>query len=146
VNDIVDEGQIVLILPVLLGLLIYFKYHSQHAWIARYPMSFWVGFGAGYTLAQRIGPMLTQVRESFTNLAAFDSLILFIAFVSALIYFIFTLNKEGTALGPMSVIGRYGILIALGVSFGSTALYRFNLWVGRMDFLLFDLFRFTPPI
>ncbi len=146
VDDIMGNGEIVWILPILLGLMIYFKYSNQLSWLARYPMSFWVGYGAGFVLAMNVGPMLTQVRESFVNLASLDQLVLFIAFVTTLIYFIFTLTKEGTPLGPISVVGRYAILIALGVSFGSTALYRFNLWVGRMTFLLFEFLPFTPPV
>ena len=146
VNNIMEEGRIVLIIPILLGLLIYFKYNSQLSWVARYPMSFWVGYGAGFVLANNVAPMLTQVRESFVDLASLDQLILFLAFVTTLIYFIFTLTKEGTPLGPISTVGRYAILIALGVSFGSTALYRFNLWVGRMTFLMFEFLPFQPPV
>ncbi len=137
-DDIIGEGELIWILPCILGLLIYFKYSSSLAWVARYPMSFWVGYGAGYTLAYMIAPMLTQVRASFFNINSINALIVFVTFVTGLLYFVFTIKREGNVMTPITSIGRYGILIALGASFGSTALYRFNLFVGRTMFVMFD--------
>ena len=145
-DSIVNEGKIILILPVLLGLMIYLKYNNQLSWVARYPMSFWVGYGAGYALSFLVSPMLTQITASFLNLNNIRSIIIFVSFVTALFYFVFTIKREGTALGPVAMVGRYAILIALGASFGSTALYRFNLFVGRTTFLLFEFLRLHPPV
>ena len=137
-DDIIGNGELIWILPCILGLLIYFKYSSSLGWVARYPMSFWVGYGAGWTLADRIAPMLTQVRASFFNINSLDTFIVFLAFVTGLLYFVFTIKRENSVMAPITSIGRYGILIALGASFGSTALYRFNLFVGRSMFVMFD--------
>ena len=137
-DDIIGKNELVWILPCILGLLIYFKYSSSLGWLSRYPMSFWVGYGAGYTLAYMISPMVTQVRASFFNITSINTLIIFASFVAVLMYFIFTIKRETPLIAPIASLGRYAILIALGASFGSTALYRFNLFVGRAMFVMFE--------
>ncbi len=145
VDDIAKKGQYSYIIPVVLGLLVYFMFVPSLNWIARYPMSFWVGYGAGYILAFQPGSLMPQIYNTFIKFygkASFldnlNAILLFISVVTALAYFFFTVRKQGTAVGFAAETGRWVIMIALGAAFGSTVLYRITLFVGRMQFLLGD--------
>ncbi|MHB0885308.1 MAG: hypothetical protein ACYC6I_02775 [Bacillota bacterium] len=145
VDDIMKKGTYSLIIPVVLGLLVYFMFVPSLNWIARYPMSFWVGYGAGYILAFQPGSLMPQIYSTFTKFYGkatlggnLNSILLFLAVITGLAYFFFTVRKQGTAVGYVAETGRWVIMIALGAAFGSTVLYRVTLFVGRMQFLLGD--------
>ncbi|MHB8926227.1 MAG: hypothetical protein ACYC9Q_01010 [Bacillota bacterium] len=145
VDDIVKKGHYSYVIPVILGLLVYFMFVPSMNWIARYPMSFWVGYGAGYILAFQPGTLMPQIYNTFirfygkaTFLDNLNAILLFIGVITALAYFFFTVRKQGTAVGLAAETGRWVIMIALGAAFGSTVLYRITLFVGRMQFLLGD--------
>lgn len=145
VDDIIKKGSYSYIIPVIIGLLVYFMFVPSLSWIARYPMSFWVGYGAGYILAFRPGALLPQITSTFTKFygqatfgGTINAILVFLSVVTALAYFFFTVRKQGTFVGYSAEAGRWVIMIALGAAFGSTVLYRITLFVGRMQFLLGD--------
>ncbi|HHW18453.1 MAG TPA: hypothetical protein GXX30_06085 [Firmicutes bacterium] len=135
----IPGGQWYLIIPLLLGLLIYFRYVPSLTWLARIPMSLWVGYGVGYTLAFSPRPFLNQVIASFMKLDTADNLVFFVTLVVTLSYFVFTISHEKVrALGAMSKLGRYAIMIALGSAFGNTVQGRVSLLLERFRFFLED--------
>lgn len=59
--------------------------------------------------------------------------------ITGLLHFVFTVERvEGEPYRTLVVIGRYGILIALGASFGNTVMTRLGQYQGRMIFLIRD--------
>lgn len=145
VQDIVNKGQFSLIIPIVLGLLVYFMFIPSLNWIARYPMSLWVGYGVGLILAFQPATLVGQITSTFIKFFGrqtfwqnLDAVLLFIAVIASLTYFFFTVRKEGTAIGSVAGLGRWVIMIALGAAFGSTVLYRITLFTGRLQFLLID--------
>ncbi|MCJ7632973.1 hypothetical protein MUP77_11355 [Candidatus Bathyarchaeota archaeon] len=46
-SQLMVGGQIVLIIPLILGALIFSRYNKKIFWIARYPISLMVGFSVG---------------------------------------------------------------------------------------------------
>lgn len=66
-ENIAKQKEYYLILAVLVALLIYTRYFPKVAWLARIPMSIWVGYGVGYVLSMIPAPFLTQVTNSFTK-------------------------------------------------------------------------------
>ncbi|MDP2858250.1 MAG: hypothetical protein Q8P50_09770 [Bacillota bacterium] len=137
-DTIPKQGEYHLIIPAILGILIYARYSKQYQWVARIPMSFWVGYGVGYTLAFVPRTFLLQVIDSFIALDSFDNVLFFILLAATIVYFMFTVRKEGTATGIVSTVGRYAIMIGLGASFGNTVQGRISLFLGRLQFLLGD--------
>ncbi len=135
-DTIPKQGQYHLIIPAILGILIYARYTKQYQWVARIPMSFWVGWGIGYTLSFVPRSFLLQVTDSFIALDSVDNVLFFVLLVCTIVYFMFTVKKEGTAAGVVSTVGRYAIMIGLGASFGNTVQGRVSLFLGRIQFLL----------
>lgn len=133
---VLEEGKYHYIIAILLGLLIFFRYVPSLAWVARYPMSFWVGYGTGYVLAFSPAVWLTQISSSFVTLNSLQNALLFIGILATLTYFFFTLAKENPVVGGVAEVGKWYIMIALGSAFGNTVLYRWNLFLSRANTVL----------
>jgi hypothetical protein len=134
-DTIPKQGQYHLIVPAILGVLIYARHTKQYQWVARIPMSFWVGYGVGYTLSFVPKSFLLQVTDSFIVFDSIDNVLFFALLVASIVYFMFTVRKEGTVTGAVSTVGRYAIMIGLGASFGNTVQGRVSLFLGRLQFL-----------
>jgi hypothetical protein len=135
---ILQRGQWDYLIPIVLGLLIYTRYMPGLTWLSRYPLSWWVGYGAGFVLAFQMRPFIGQITASFWALNSINNVLLFIGLIATLIYFFFTLKRENPIIGYGAEIGKWTIMVALGASFGSTVLYRITLFMGRANFILFD--------
>ncbi len=138
-DEMIGQGRWAYVIPIVLGLLLYTRFIPSVSWLARYPMSAYIGYGAGYYLAFNAKPFLGQVTASFVNFGAgnvVNQLLFFICILSALVYFFFTVSKEHPAMGYASQFGKVVILIALGAAFGNTVLFRYNLFLGRLQYVL----------
>lgn len=134
-----------LIIPILIGLLMFFIFSKRHSFLIRIPISIYIGTGAGlgvplsfeyYIFEQVKGTILT--RSNFASLlVGFSSLVLFIGVLTTLIFFYFSREHKG-ALGKSARVGIIYIMIAFGASFGYTVMARVSLLIGRMQFLLHD--------
>ncbi|MCL4424609.1 MAG: hypothetical protein M1299_09810 [Firmicutes bacterium] len=141
-TDIVQKGSYSLIIPALLGLLIYTRYFRSMLWLSRIPIAYWVGYGAGYILAYYPATLLKQITSSFFQLNSINNVLLFVGVVATFVYFIFTWNRERyPILGYTASVGRWTMMIAFGTAFGSTVAFRFNLLLGRLQFLLQEWLR-----
>ena len=137
------------IIPMVLGLLIYFNMYRPYAWIARIPMGFWIGYNAALVLsARQVIPFLNQMTSAIKPLVAmkagaFDPAqtinnILFVTIVlGVLTYFFFTVEHKGVFKYAANW-GRLAIMIGFGASFGNTVMARISLLIGRFTFLFHD--------
>lgn len=139
----IETGAWWLVLPVLFALLVYARYIPRLRWMARYPMSLWLGYGAGVILANVPKTFMGQVVASFYPLwghakvsTYINGWILLITLLGTLAYFFFTVERKGTGIKLGASIGRWTLMVALGASFASTLLFRWTLAFGRVDFLL----------
>lgn len=133
------------IVPLGLGVLMLFRLIPSLSWLARYSIAYIVGVFAGLRafsylnsdiLAQVLGVQKDMSLESF--FAFLNSMILIVGTISALVYFFFSKKHEG-ALGRVSKVGIYFLMISFGASFGFTVMGRISLLIGRFD----DLIKFS---
>ncbi|MBT9259204.1 MAG: hypothetical protein KM310_05555 [Clostridiales bacterium] len=140
-------GQWWMIIPVILGLLIYTRYIPSISWIARYPLSIALGWGAGYVLTFSAPVFIGQVTDSFYQLWGLGSTsetlnnwLLLLVLLGTLTYFFFTVRRDANAVMKGGVwVGRWAIMVTLGAMFGNTVLYRYNLFYARMKYILVDV-------
>ena len=137
------------IIPMAIGLLIYFNMYRPMAWIARIPISLWIGYNAAMVLSARaVIPYMRQLTTAIKPLYAMkngafslsQSLnnILFVSIVlGVLIYFFFTIEHKGV-FKYAATWGRMGLMIGFGASFGNTVMSRVSLLIGRLTFLFGD--------
>ncbi|MCK5318438.1 MAG: hypothetical protein KAJ55_11005, partial [Anaerolineales bacterium] len=63
------SGQILYILPVILGIMAYARYSKENFWIYRYPIALVVGIGVGTAMSGLVGAsVIDQINSSFWNL------------------------------------------------------------------------------
>jgi hypothetical protein len=145
-NNIIG-GQIVYILPVILGLMAYFRYSRENFWVYRYPIALVVGIGVGTAMRGLVGgSVLDQIKDSFFSLnvpgnamGSLNNLIQLFILISCLIYFIFTIKAaRGPLTTQLSTFGRYALMAAFGYSFANTIATRINQYAGRIAFLLLE--------
>ena len=134
------------IIPMVLGLLIYFNMYRPYAWVARIPMGFWIGYNAALVLsARQVIPFFNQMTSAIKplismkagvfNLTQSINNILFVSIVlGVLIYFFFTVEHKGVFKYAANW-GRLAIMIGFGASFGNTVMARISLLIGRLTFL-----------
>ena len=130
------------IIPLILGILMLFRLIPSLSWLARYSIAYIVGVFAGLRafsylnsdiLAQVMGVQNDMSLESLS--AFFNSMILIVGTISALVYFFFSKKHEGI-LGKVSKVGIYFLMISFGASFGFTVMGRISLLIGRFDDLI----------
>jgi hypothetical protein len=136
------KGQVILIIPVILGFAMYLLLHPTYRWVSRYPIGILVGSALGMGLSSRlIANISSQMRASMvaplggTGMEWFNFSIISIGTVLVLLYFLLTYEHVGV-LGPTTKIARYFIMAGLGAHFGNTVLFRFTMLSGRAQFVL----------
>jgi len=143
-DDILTKGKWSYVIPSAIGLLIYFSYFKGYEWIARITMGFWIGYGAGYTLAYSPRSFMTQVFDSFINLntgklsTSLNNILYFAVVVAALVYFAFTLKKDTGPANIVSRFGRYALMVAFGSAYGSITMAYLSLIIGRLNIIFRD--------
>lgn len=155
VKPIVEQGEVTLLIPVAIGLLMLTRYVPKAAWMSRYAFAFIVGVGSGLAIPRTISSfILKQIEDTvrpLLSLAGADgvtfsmnllnpasnlnAVIILIGVSSVLFYFFFSIEHSG----PGKVVARTGVLflmIAFGAAFGYTVMARMSLLIGRLTDLI----------
>ncbi len=131
-----------LLCPTALGLLMLTRLSPRAAWLSRIAFAFFVGLGAGFTIPRYVSSFLLAQLESTLQPITWDwhglnLLLILVGVLSVLVYFFFSLEHRG-AVGGVSRIGVYFLMVSFGASFGYTVMARLSLLIGRITFLLRD--------
>ncbi|MGQ9729780.1 MAG: hypothetical protein ACUVX8_00775 [Candidatus Zipacnadales bacterium] len=137
-----------ILVPTLLGIMMFFRFSRRYGWLARWPLCFVMGYGAGIGIPGAVQNILDQTRNTMVPLAPYNSgahtydwfaglsaLVMVVAVVSTLCYFYFSKEHKG-ALGVGGRVGIYFLMIAFGAGFGNTVMARISLLIGRIQFLI----------
>lgn len=134
------------IVPLLLGLMMYFRFSRKLSWISRYPIAFYMGIATGLAIPlemkNRVIQQLygTSVKLGFDMSASgflgvpqgiWDGLIVFLT-IASLIYFFFSKEHKGW-FGGVAKIGIYTLMVGFGASFGYTVMARISLFINRVQ-------------
>jgi nitrate reductase gamma subunit len=136
-----ERGQVLYIVPFVLGIMMLMRLSKKTAWISRWPLAVIVGTTSGYFLVTYLQSNgLEQVRATLVPLDSFSNIVLVAGVVSGLVYFFFSKAHKGP-FGTVARVGVYFLMIAFGASFGYTVMARISLLFGRMYFLLSEWLR-----
>jgi len=138
-------GNIVLLIPAILGLMMLMRLHPKTQWLSRYPISIMIGTTAGISMLRYMkSDILEQVTATMINPFAADStsgiagnLLLIIGRITGVYFFYFSKKQEGIYKVP-SKIGIWFLMVSFGATFGYTVMARISLLIGRLEFLLMD--------
>lgn len=134
--ELIGKGRYLLIVPFILGLLIYTRYIKSISWMSRIAIAFNLGVGSGLILSKDFKPLfVTQIISTFRPLNNFNNILLVLGVITSLVYFLFTIEQKGV-IGYGARVGRWVMMLALGAAFGSTVMARVSLFLGRVQFLM----------
>jgi len=141
------NGNLLLIIPLIIGIMMYFRFIQKYSWVSLWSTAVLTGLGIGLALYGAIHAQFIQQIEAtivplFTGQNTFDNLITLVTTVFVLYYFLFTVNFKSESLRKGSenirTMARYFLMIALGTTFaGATMTWIVNI-IMRVQFLLFD--------
>ena len=129
------------IIPLILGIFMLFRLVPSLSWLARFPIAFIVGMAAGLKFYVYLNSnVLLQIKNSSIdfNGSGFEILnqfIILIGVISGLVYFFFSKEHTG-AVGKISKVGIYFLMIKFGASFGFAVMGRISLLIGRFEDLI----------
>ena len=123
IDPMFSNGRWWLVIPGLLGILMFARFFKNYHWVSRIPLAFVIGTTAGvFLLSELHGKVLPQVQStmrSFNPAAGFGSvllsLIIVVGVVTTLIYFYFSKEHKGL-LGGTAKVGIWFIMISFGIS------------------------------
>jgi hypothetical protein len=135
-------GDILMIVPLILGIMIYAMLIPEYRWVSRYPIALLVGAGFGLGIRGSIGPNIQDAIVSTITrptdggaMAWINFLYIAVGLICSVLYFLLTYEHSGALQAPTR-IGRLFIMIGLGAYFGNTVLFRFTMLTGRAQFFL----------
>ena len=155
VKPIVEQGEISLLIPVAIGMLMLTRYVPKAAWMSRYAFAFIVGMGAGLAIPRTISSfILKQIEDTVRPLLSLagpdgvtfsmnllnpasnlNAIIILLGVSSVLFYFFFSIEHTGVG----KAVARTGIMflmISFGAAFGYTVMARMSLLIGRLTDLI----------
>lgn len=129
----------VLILPAILGMLYLFRFSRKLGWLSRYPIAFsMMSVGLGVPMGIHAS-ILVQMRQAMVPIETLNLFLIFIGTIAVLLYFFFSKAHSG-AYGKFVNVGKWYMMIGFGASFGMTVMARISLLIGRIQFLVNDVF------
>lgn len=133
-----------LILPGVLGLLLFTRLFGRIGWMSRLSLAMIIGVYVGIkTTGFAQGDFVEQVRASLQPLwtgspgSSFNAILFTVGLICSLLFFFFSREHKG-ALGVASKVGIYFLMVGFGAGYGYTVMSRISLLIGRFQFLLHD--------
>lgn len=144
------EREYIVIVPFLLGILMFTRFLRKTAWLSRISIALIVGITAGIGIPATVQGIL--LRHTYATLEPFgiggptalisigdmiNAILVLVGVICVVMYFFFSIPQKG----PMKVVARTGLIYLMlffGAAFGYTIMGRVSILIGRMRFLLVD--------
>ncbi|MBN1425504.1 hypothetical protein JXA88_13200 [Candidatus Fermentibacteria bacterium] len=135
------------LIAALFGVLLLTRLVPSIGWLSRWSLAFVVGYSAGTNFIRYLqSDFIAQIRSTMIPLvvqgqggldlgASFSHLVLIVGVFCGLVYFFFSKEHHG-ALGRVSRIGVWTLMVTFGASFGYTVMARISLLLGRLQALI----------
>jgi hypothetical protein len=137
------NGNFFVLIPILLGFVIYAQLSTRTIHIARIPISVIVGVGIGLSVRKQLLAGIVANLQSaivdyslLSGVEIINQLVILIAFISAFSYFVLTKDQTGN-FGTLVRFGRIILMMTFGALLGATMMGGVGVIGGRVrDILL----------
>lgn len=136
-NPLIQDKNFLVIIPLILGLLMFSRLFRGRAYLSRIPIAFVVGTGTGMAVPSSFENLFKQIQGTMPTVFSIGNIVILIGVITTLVYFFFSLEHKGF-IGKVSRVGITFIMIGFGAAFGATIMARISLFIGRIQFLLRD--------
>jgi len=135
--DKVLSGNTILIIPLLLGILLFTRYSRKYLWIARYPLAVIIGVTAGVTARSEFqGQIWRQLQATVSSpLNNLNAIVIFVALLATISYFTFTIKHTGVV-GGWTRFGKNLVLFSFGATAAMEVLTRIGEVTSRVEWLI----------
>lgn len=135
------QGQYILIVPLVAGVLLFMRRSKKYARLAKPSAALLVSVAAALSLRGSAISLITgQIKATFVPLTSLSNIVLVLSVVGPVAYFLFTRRYADKLVGPLKylpVIGRWSMMVCFGAGFANTTGFFARLIV-RFLFLLRD--------
>ena len=142
------------LVPLALSVMLLWRLAPRGGWISRWPLAFIIGTFAGLRLVHFLqSDFLSQIRAGVPEFKfgpqdsrwlIVEELLIAVGTLAALSYFIFSHEHKG-ALGKVSRVGVWILMITFGAAFANTVMARIALLGIRFEFLFDDWLWLVDP-
>ncbi len=124
-----------MLVPILLGCLLYARWFGPVAYLSRLSVAFVMGVTSGVVVTGAMkANFLDQIAATMKPVTSVSDLVFVLCTIAALSYFLFT-KKVCAVVKPVAEMGRWTLMVAFGSAFGYTVMSRISLFTGRLQFL-----------
>ncbi|RKX26538.1 MAG: hypothetical protein DRP45_03285 [Candidatus Zixiibacteriota bacterium] len=146
-NPLFRDGRLALVIPLVLGLMMFGRFHKRTSALSRIPIAVLIGSGAGVAIPAMLGARtLAQMSATVSPLVTeggglnISSIVILLGVLCTLSYFYFSREHRGV-LGQSAKAGTWFLMVFFGTTFGYTVMSRMSTFIGRVEFLLSDFLR-----
>lgn len=146
-------GDLILIIPILLGLLYFTRLIPKASWMIRIPLAIALGWSSGVAIprmfqasifrqmqagVEQLAPDRFAGDSLFSLTGGFWGILMLLGTLATLMYFFFSRKEKSVLSRVASPVGIFFIMLGFGATFGLTVMSRISLLIGRLQFLLRD--------
>ncbi|UCH02418.1 MAG: hypothetical protein JSV20_01095 [Candidatus Bathyarchaeota archaeon] len=121
ITPLVIDGQVMLIIPILLGIALLMAVSARYGWVSRYGNAWLMGVGCGISGTTVVKQMIiVPIADSILTWNVADAavllgrIVLIVSLVTTLLYFLLTIERKGY-LARVQQVGRYFIMLMMGI-------------------------------
>jgi len=134
------------IIPMLLGVFLYFQFASKYRFLARVSIALMLAVGLALSIRGLIFVnVIGQIQGALAPLTGIDRIAYLIGVVCALLYFVYE-RRASRAAGPLPKIGRYVLMLTMGAYFANTIMGRLSIVIGTLTSLFVDPAWYLIPV
>ncbi len=142
----------VTVIPLMLGVLLLFKFFPKYAFIGNFPVAYLIGVGTavalGGALLGSLGPQILATGQAFSSssslrLGLLDSFLILVGTICTLMSFTFTAQKQHGLAGIWSrivkaigTVGRVFLTFAFAVAFAGALTASLSIFIGRIQYFI----------
>lgn len=131
-------NKIILLIPTILGFMLWTRIIPKYAWLSRYSLAAYLGAAAGLAIPRTMETVvLKQLSSTMLAPVNLTDIVIIVGVLCTLIYFFFSKPHKGV-LGAGARVGVIFIMVSFGATFGYTVMARVSLLIGRVTFLIKD--------
>jgi hypothetical protein len=149
---LVEQRDWTMLVPLVLGVLLFCRFLPKLGWLAKWPLAFVVGTFAGLRLVlfldadfisqirNTLLPLIVMSQGQFDLWLSLKNIGLIASLLAAMTYFFFSVEHTG-AVGRVARVGIWVLMVTFGASFAFTVMGRITLLTKRFEFLFADWLR-----
>jgi len=132
----VQQGQILYVVPILLGVALYLQFYRAYKHIARVAIAFMLSVGITLSARGLISVnVIGQIKGAIVPLNSVQNIVYTVGVVCVLLYFVYE-ERVSKAVGPVPKVGRWLLMVTMGAYFANSIMGRLSIVIGTLNTVL----------